>query len=57
MKKRKRPRDPNQLAKTVVDLATEEAAETIVLHAPNVHAVELGWIEGWKSKSKKAIQV
>ncbi|MEP0823433.1 MAG: histone H1 [Ignavibacterium sp.] len=54
MRKPKRPRDPNQLAKSIVDLATGERVEPVA--AFNVHAVELGrlgGLKGGKARAKK----
>ena len=56
MKKPKRARDTNQLAKSIVDLATGEATETVTASAFNVHAVELGrlgGLKGGKARAKK----
>ena len=54
MKNPKRPRDPNQLAKNVVDLATGERVEVVVINAFNVHAVELGRLGGLKGGKARA---
>lgn len=56
MKNPKRPRDPNQLAKNIVDLATGESTETITVSTLNIHAVELGrlgGLKGGKARAKK----
>ncbi len=53
MKTPKRPRDQNQLAKMIVDIATgqaEEAHET----TKNPHAVELGRLGGLKGGKARA---
>ncbi len=52
--KPKRPRDTNQLAKAIVDLATGETSETVSMY--NIHAVELGrlgGLKGGKARAKK----
>jgi hypothetical protein len=54
MKKPKRPRDPNQLAKMVVSLATGETAEIPSTNGLNVHAVELGRLGGLKGGKARA---
>jgi len=54
MRKPKRPRDPNQLAKSIVDLATGERHESVAVF--NIHAVELGrlgGLKGGKARAKK----
>jgi len=56
MKKPKRPKDTNQLAKNVVDLATGESQETVKINSVNIHAVELGrlgGLKGGKARAKK----
>lgn len=55
---RKRPRDPNQLGKLVVDLATGEVAEEVeqAAAAKNPAAVELGrrgGLKGGKARAQK----
>lgn len=60
MKKDKRPRDTNQLAKSIVDLATGQAVEVVVEDNRNVHAVELGrlgGLKGGKARAKKLSKV
>ncbi len=52
MRKPKRPRDPNQLAKKMVDLATDEKPEAVAVF--NVHAVELGRLGGLKGGNARA---
>jgi hypothetical protein len=54
MRKPKRPRDPNQLAKSIVDLATGVAIETPVVNVLNIHAVELGRLGGLKGGKARA---
>lgn len=56
MKKQKRPKDTNQLAKKIVDLATGEEKEDQPQNAKNPHAVELGrlgGLKGGKARAKK----
>lgn len=53
---RKRPRDPNQLGKLIVDLATGEADETPPEDTRNPAAVELGrkgGLKGGKARAQK----
>lgn len=47
---RKRPRDPNQLAKMIVDLATGNATESV--ETPRSAAAELGR-KGGQARAKK----
>ncbi len=54
MKNPKRPRDPNQLAKNIVDLATGESTEIISVSTSNIHAVELGRLGGLKGGNARA---
>lgn len=54
MKKPKRPRDPNQLAKNIVDLATGEMVEVPVDDGRNPHAVALGRMGGLKGGKARA---
>lgn len=54
MKKPKRPKDTNQFAKNVVDLAIGETTETIVENTKNPHAVELGRLGGLKGGRARA---
>jgi hypothetical protein len=52
----KRPRDPNQLAKLVVDIATGEVEDTIADDGRNPAAVELGrkgGLKGGRARAKK----
>jgi len=50
----KRPRDPNQLAKTIADLATGEVSESLAESKKNPHAVELGRLGGLKGGNARA---
>ncbi len=53
----KRPRDPNQLAKSIVTLATEESQEIqfqVIAVPKNPHAVELGRLGGLKGGKARA---
>jgi len=55
MKKPKRPKDTNLLAKNIVDLATGEKEEQLKDNK-NIHAVELGrlgGLKGGKARAKK----
>ena len=52
--KPKRPRDPNQLAKMVVDLATGEVADKDPDEGKNPHAVALGRLGGQKGGKARA---
>lgn len=54
---RKRPRDPNQLGKLIVDLATGEADETPVEEIKNPAAVELGRKGGLKGGKARAAKM
>jgi len=54
MKKPKRPRDPNQLAKYLIDLATGEKAEQPEDESKNPHAVALGRLGGLKGGKARA---
>lgn len=51
---RKRPRDPNQLGKLIVDLATGEAEEPSPDEGKNAAAVELGRKGGLKGGKARA---
>jgi hypothetical protein len=56
MKKLKRPKDTNQLAKSIVDLAVGETTEILPKDNKNIHAVELGrlgGLKGGKARAKK----
>ena len=50
----KRPRDPNQLAKLVVDIATGEAQDAPTNEGKNTAAVELGRLGGLKGGKARA---
>ena len=52
----KRPRDPNQLAKAIVDLATGEVAETSELGSSS-DAAKLGRLGGLKGGRARAEQL
>jgi hypothetical protein len=54
---RKRPRDPNQLAKLVVDIATGEAEDTHDETDKNPAAVELGRKGGLKGGKARAAKM
>jgi hypothetical protein len=54
MKKPKRPRDPNQLAKSIVDLATHEKTEITLPDTRNPAAVALGRLGGLKGGKARA---
>ena len=55
MKKPKRPRDTNQLAKAIVDLVTGEVSETPPTESTkNPAAVELGRLGGLKGGKARA---
>jgi hypothetical protein len=51
---RKRPRDPNQLGKLIVDIATGEADDTLPESEKNPAAVELGRKGGLKGGKARA---
>ena len=53
-KRPKRPRDPNQLAKLIVDLATGEATEAPLQSVtPASEARRKGGLKGGKARAKK----
>jgi hypothetical protein len=54
---RKRPRDPNQLAKLVVDIATGEAEDAAPDEGKNPAAVELGRKGGLKGGKARAAKL
>ena len=54
MKNPRRPKDTNQLAKLIVDLATEQTTESIPQSTKNPHAVELGRLGGLKGGKARA---
>jgi len=56
MAKKKRPRDPNQLAKSIVDISTGEAVDPKNSEGKNPAAValgRLGGLKGGKARAKK----
>jgi hypothetical protein len=53
----KRPRDPNQLAKLIVDIATGEVEDTPVDDGKNPAAVELGRKGGLKGGRARAAKM
>jgi len=57
VKKPKRPRDPNQLAKLVLDLATGEKQEKIPTDNKNPHAVALGRLGGLRGGIARAAKL
>jgi hypothetical protein len=54
MAKPKRPRDPNQLAKLIVDIATGETEDKAPESGKNPAAVELGRLGGQKGGAARA---
>jgi hypothetical protein len=54
---RKRPRDPNQLGKLIVDLATGETDETPLEDTRDPAAVELGRKGGLKGGKARAAKL
>ncbi len=50
----KRPRDPNQLAKMIVDMSTSEPTPAEVKPEKNAAAVELGRLGGLKGGRARA---
>ena len=52
--KPKRPRDPNELAKAIVDLATGKTKEAPIDDGRNPHAVALGRLGGLKGGNARA---
>jgi hypothetical protein len=54
---RKRPRDPNQLAKLIVDIATGEVKDTTEDDGKNPAAVELGRKGGLKGGKARAAKM
>lgn len=50
----RRPRDPNQLAKLIVDIATGNVTEESVEDKRNPHAVALGKLGGAKGGKARA---
>lgn len=54
MTKPKRPKDPTQLAKMILDIATGEVEDPDPDHGKNPHAVALGKLGGSKGGKKTA---
>ena len=54
MEKLKKPRDTNQLATYIVDIATGQVEEHITENTKNPHAVELGRLGGLKGGKARA---
>jgi hypothetical protein len=57
MAKLKRPRDINQLAKLIVDIATGEVKDEQPLRGKNPAAVELGRLGGLKGGKARAAKL
>ncbi len=57
MAKPKRPRDPNQLAKLIVDMATSEAAPDTTVDGKDPAAVALGRKGGLKGGKARAARL
>lgn len=49
----KRPRDPNQLAKMMIDIATGEAIEEQVVQPSNIIPGRPGGLKGGKARAQK----
>lgn len=49
----KRPRDPNQLAKLIVDIATGEAEDTVSESKRHPSSKRKGGLKGGKARAKK----
>ena len=49
----KRPRDPNQLAKLIVDISTGDTKDTAVLESPRAAVGRLGGLKGGKARAEK----
>ena len=49
----KRPRDPNQLAKQIVDIATGEAEDTVSPQKRNPAKGRAGGLKGGKARAKR----
>ena len=47
----KRPRDPNQLARMIVDLATGDAADPVLAETPAAKLGRLGGLKGGKARA------
>ena len=48
----KRPRDPNQLAKAIVDIATGETADTLPVASPMANLGRTGGERGGKARAE-----
>lgn len=57
MAKPKRTRDPNQLAKLLVDIATGGGQDKVVDGAKNPHAVSLGRLGGQRGGKARAAKL
>ena len=57
MRKPKRPRDPNELAKSIVDLATKQKTESLPPDTRNPAAVALGRLGGLKGGKARAAKL
>jgi hypothetical protein len=57
MAKKKRPKDVNQRAKLIVELATGEVTEKNINEGKNPHAVELGRLGGLKGGKARALKL
>lgn len=53
----RRPRDPNQLAKLIVDMATGDAAPDSAIEGKNPAAVALGRLGGLKGGKARALSL
>ena len=49
----KRPRDPNQLAKLIVDIATGETSDTVPSSSPMAELGRTGGLAGGAARAKK----
>lgn len=49
----KRPRDPNQLAKLIVDIATGETADTVPASSPMAELGRAGGLAGGTARANK----
>jgi hypothetical protein len=47
----KRPRDPNQLAKSIVDIATGNVSDTVVAESPMAELGRSGGLKGGKARA------
>jgi len=52
-KKPKRPRDPNQLAKLIVDIATGESSDNVPASSPMAELGRSGGLSGGTARAKK----